>query len=56
MALVEAEEVEEVVVLWRLSQTEVEVVVGLKVLKRAALVVGEGTSCLEGVEERQLQA
>jgi hypothetical protein len=35
---------------------EVEVVEGLKVLKRAALVVEEGTSCLEGAEEQQHQA
>lgn len=54
--LVEAEVEEAAAVLWTLPQPEVEVVVGLKVLKRAALAVGEGTSCLEGVEEQQHQA
>lgn len=57
MALVEAVVVEEEVVLWTLLEPEVEVeVVGLRVLKRAALVVGEDTFCLEGVEEQQHQA
>lgn len=52
----EGEVVEEVVVLWTLPLTEAEVVVGLKVLRKAELVVEEGTSCLEEVEERQHQA
>lgn len=54
VALVEGEVEEEVAVLWTLPHTEVEVVVvGLKVLKRVAQVVEEGTSYLEGVEEQQ---